>query len=75
MREWSQRLIFHIALTMGGCYMAMVLTAWDTTGMHAGNADMAAFWIKLGKSCKSERATKKIIPLFIIWVNHLFLTI
>ena len=58
MREWSQRLIFHIALTMGGCYMAMVLTAWDTTGMHAGNADMAAFWIKLGKSYKSERDEK-----------------
>ena len=38
--------------------MAMVLTAWDTTGMHAGNADMAAFWIKLGKSYKSERDEK-----------------
>ena len=27
--------------------MAMVLTAWDTTGMHVGTADIAAFWIKL----------------------------
>ena len=46
-REWSQRLIFHIALTLGSWYMAMVLTAWDTTGMHVGTADIAAFWIKL----------------------------